>query len=78
MKYNRPGFAVLPHDVIWYYITQVNELDNSYIRAYFPSNGGSESWFNLDTGERVNIDTKLVNGVFAKFFAKEAGIDWYT
>lgn len=79
MKYNRPGLAMLPDGIIWYYITQVSE-DNSYIRLFFPGSDRNTDYFNLDTGEVVELPTgsiDKIDAVFAKFFAKEAGLSWY-
>ena len=81
MKYNRPAFAVIPDATIWYYITQVNDVDNTYNRLFFHATNDHKCWYDMDTGEVASltaIDLYDIAAVFAKFFAKEAGLDWYT
>ena len=79
MKYNRPGFAVLPDDSVWYYITMEEDVSHNQVRMFLAPHSDCLNWYNLETGEEmldVNIDE--IDAVFAKFFAKEAGLDWYT
>lgn len=78
MKYSYPAFAILPDGSIWYYITQFTDENKPGTRMFLAAESSDPYWYSLETGERmVDVDIGVTDAVLAKFFAKEAGLDWY-